>query len=223
MTHVGCAALPRRISRAGYFAQLAYLECALWYERPVKSATWKRWREESPARSLGLIAPKILCTMRPSPALDTALAQFTAALGEATATVVFPTPPAFSPSAANRDLLRRFFGEIVPAEKLVGAVRVWQPSGLWDLATASKTATDAGVVLSWDPFGDLTVPPDTYEALPVGSMYWRPAGLGRSGPLSPDHLDRLAALGEAQPASWIVLATAEAWKDARRLHALVQK
>jgi hypothetical protein len=215
--------LPPRVSRPAYFAALDYLEAALWYERPVKSATWKRWVDESPEGGLGLVAPKALCTMQPGPELEAARAQLGGALGEATSVVLFPTPPAFSPSANNRDLLRRFFAEVVPAEQLGGATRVWRPSGLWDLATAAKTATEAGVVLSWDPLGDPTTPAEAYEALEVERAYWRPEGLGRSGPLSPDLLDRLAALGEVHPEVWIVLATPDAWKDAKRVRDLVQK
>src|SRR5262245_9082156 len=190
--HVGCAALPPRVARPAYFAALDFVECSLWYERPVKSATWRRWLDESPAGTLGVVAPKAVCAMKASPAFDASLAQLMGALGSAVGAVIFATPPAFSPSAHNRDHLRRFFGETVPAETLGGATRVWRPSGLWDVATAAKTATDAGAVLSWDPLADATVPADVYEALAVESAYWRPAGLGRKGPLSPDHLDRLA-------------------------------
>ena len=207
------------MARAAYFAALDYVECSLWYEQPVKSATWKRWIDESPAGALGVVAPKAVCAMRASPAADQALAAWRAAIdAPAVGVVVFPTPPAFSPSAYNRDQLTRFFGGLELA-----ATRVWRPSGLWDLATAAKAATDAGVVLGWDPLADATTPPEAYEAVAAEAMYWRPAGLGRKGPLSPDHLDRLAALGEAHPTSWLVLATAHAWKDARRLVELVQK
>jgi len=242
--HVGCAALPKRTSRAAYFAALDYLECALWQPGPVKSATWRRWTEESPAGGIGLVAPWVTTHpelrggrwpvepaerrrvghLRPSAAATAALATFTeSAFGPHAGAVVFPTPPSFSPSAANRDVLSAFFAELAPAERFPGAARVWQPSGLWDPATAAKAATEAGVTLAWDPLGDATTPPETYEALAVESVYWRPAGLGRSGPLSPDHLDRLAALAEAHPTCWLVLATPDAWKDARRLRAIVQK
>src|SRR5438132_5554606 len=101
--HVGCAALPPRISRAAYFAALDYVECSLWYERPVKSATWKRWLDESPAGALGVVVP---------------VAPLAAPLGPAVGAIVIATPPAFSPSAHNRDRLRRFFGETLPAESL---------------------------------------------------------------------------------------------------------
>lgn len=208
-----------RVARAAYFAALDYLECSLWYERPVKSATWTRWLDESPEGGLGVIAPANVCAMRPSAAADQSLAQWRAAMGSPkVGVVVFPTPPAFSPSAHNRDQLQRFFGGLELA-----ATKVWRPSGLWDLATAAKAATTAGVVLGWDPLADPTTPPEAYESVAAEAMYWRPAGLGRKGPLSPDHLDRLAALGEAHPTSWIVLATPHAWKDARRLGELIQK
>jgi hypothetical protein len=209
--HVGCAALPPRVSRAAYFAALDYLECSLWAGKPVKPVTWKRWIDESPASSLGLVAPKL-----PS-------SQFTAALGDPVGAFVIATPPTFSPSAYNRDRLRGLFDSIVPPDTLPDAARIWQPSGLWDLTTAVKTAETAGVVLSWDPFSDPTVPPEAYEAVAAEAMYWRPAGLGRKGPLSPDHLDRLASLAEAIEQVWIVFATTDAWRDAKRLRDLVQK
>jgi len=206
-----------RVSRAAYFAKLDYLELALWYERPVKSATWKRWLDECPEGSLGLLAPKAVCAMRPGKAFDDALASFAEAFAPQVGAIILATPPAFSPSAHNREALKRVVGSITS-----DAPKVWRPSGLWDLATALKTATDAGAILSWDPFSDLTVPPETYEAVEADAMYWRPSGFGRKGPLSPDHLDRLAALSEAQPTTWIVLATADAWKDAKRVRELVQ-
>lgn len=209
-----------RMSRAGYFAALDYLEVALWYERPLKAASWKRWLEESPEGGLGLVAPKAVCDMLPGPAFDAALASFTAALAPAVGAIVVATPPAFSPSSHNREAVRRLFAETLAD---VDVAKVWRPSGLWDLATAVKTAADAGAVLSWDPFSDPTTPAEAYEAVEAEAMYWRPAGLGRKGPLSPDHLDRLAALAEALPTTWIVLATTEAWKDAKRVNDLVQK
>jgi hypothetical protein len=209
--HVGCAALPPRVSRAAYFAALDYVECSLWAGKPVKPATWKRWLDESPAGSLGVITPT-----SPSP-------QLAAAIGDAVGTIVIATPPTFSPSAHNRDRLRRLVDSFVPPDTIPDAARVWRPSGLWDLATAVKTAHDAGVVLSWDPFSDPTTPPEAYESVDAEAMYWRPAGLGRKGPLSPDHLDRLASLSEAIPSGWIVFATPEAWRDARRFRELVQK
>jgi hypothetical protein len=187
----------------------------------VKSASWKRWVEESPAGSLGLVLPKAVCALRPGKAFDDALAGFAASMAPAVGAVILATPPAFSPSAFNREALKRFVGETLAVPD--GVAKVWRPSGLWDLATALKTAADAGAVLSWDPFADPTVPPETYEAVAAEAMYWRPAGLGRKGPLSPDHLDRLAALSETSPTAWIVLATAEAWKDAKRVNELVQK
>ena len=205
--HVGCAALPPRVSRAAYFAAADFVECSLWFERPVKSATWKKWLDESPEGSLGVVVP---------------LTPLAVPLAPAVGAIVIATPPAFSPSAHNRDRLKRFFAETLPAEKVGDAARVWRPSGLWDLSTALKTASDAGVVLSWDPFGDPTTPASVYESVSAEAMYWRPSGLGRKGPLSPDHLDRLAALSETVPTVWIVLATAEAWKDVRRLRELVQ-
>ena len=242
--HVGCAALPARMTRAGYFAALDYVECALWQPGPVKSATWRKWTDESPADGLGLLAPSVVTHpelrgarwpvdpaeryqighLRPSAAATAALTAFAdAALGPHAGAIVFPTPPSFSPSAAHRDLLRAFFAELAPAERFAGAARIWQPSGLWDAPTAAKAATEAGITLAWDPLGDPMTPPETFEALEVESVYWRVAGLGRSGPLSPDHLDRLAALAEVHPSCWVVLATPDAWKDSRRLRAIVQK
>jgi len=209
--HVGCAALPPRLSRAAYFAALDYLECSLWAGKPVKAATWKRWLDESPEGSLGLVAPK-----SPSP-------QFSDAIGDAVGAFVIATPPSFSPSAHNRDRLRALVDAIAPTDRVPDAPRIWQPSGLWDLPTAVKTAATAGVVLSWDPFSDPTTPPEAYESVDAEAMYWRPAGLGRKGPLSPDHLDRLALLAESIEQVWIVFATPEAWRDAKRLRELVQK
>jgi hypothetical protein len=242
---IGCTALPKRVSRGAYFSTLDYFECNLWFSGPVKAGSWKRWvedaaaaREERPDSGvLGVVAPQIITYphtkglhtkwqvdpadqvllghFRPSGSANRALDWFVSQI-EAPPVVVFPTPSSFSPSATNREALHTFFAERGAAERFGGAVRVWQPSGLWDLATALKTATDAGVVLSWDPMGDPTTPPDVYETLEAEQMYWRLTGLGRSGPLSAGHYDQLCALAEIRETSWFVFSSPDAWKDARR-------
>ncbi|MCE9577566.1 MAG: hypothetical protein K8W52_30735 [Deltaproteobacteria bacterium] len=242
---IGCTALPKRVARVAYFGQLDYFECNLWFNGPVKAASWKRWvddaaavREERPDSGLlGVVAPMIITHplargvatkwqvapedrpllghFRASGSSTRALDWFVSQI-EAPPVVVFPTPASFSPSATNREALHAFFAERGAAERFGGAVRVWQPAGLWDLQTALKTATEAGVVLAWDPMGDPTTPPDVYETLEAEQIYWRLSGLGRSGPLSAGHLDQLCALAEVRENSWFVFSSPDSWKDARR-------
>lgn len=247
---VGATALPKRVARSAYFSALEYFECNLWFTGPVKAASWRKWtddaraaREENPDGGLlGVVAPMLvthpvgrgmttrwaiepadkplLGHFRSTPSASHALDTFAAQL-ESPPVVVFPTPATFSPSAANREALHAFFAERGAAERFGGATRVWQPSGLWDLATALKTATDAGVVLAWDPLSDPTTPPDVYESLEAEAMYWRISGYGRSGPLSAGHFDQLADLAQTRDQAWFVFASPDSWKDAKRFRDLL--
>lgn len=139
--------------------------------------------------------------------------------------VVFRSPESFSPSAANRDLLRQFFAEMVPPELLgEGVERVWLPGGLWEVRSAAKLATELGVTLAFDPLvrepGDNA---DTYEDLEVSSLYLRPEG-ARAGLIRNERLEDLAALIESyqdRPLT-VSFASPERWQDARNLLKLLE-
>lgn len=141
--------------------------------------------------------------------------------------VVFRSPDQFSPSAANRDLLRQFFAELVPAELFGDEVeRVWLPGGLWEVRSAAKLASELGVTLAFDPLvrepGDNA---DTYEDLEVSSLYLRPEWAGRAGLIRNERLEDLAALIESYEDRRLTVsfASPERWQDARNLLKLLSE
>jgi hypothetical protein len=136
---------------------------------------------------------------------------------------VFRSPESFSPSAANRDVLRKFFTELVPEEQL-GTQRVWLPGGLWEVRAAAKLATELGVILAFDPL--VTEPgddADLYDGLEVSELYLRPESAGRAGTIRNERLEDLAALIESYedlPVT-VSFASPERWNDARNLKKLL--
>jgi hypothetical protein len=136
---------------------------------------------------------------------------------------VFRSPPAFAPSVANRDQLRRFFNEVATVD-MVGASRVWVPDGLWEPRVAAKLATEIGVTIALDPLvREPGSSPRTYEDLEVSSLYLRIEGLGRSGPLRSERLEDLVMLLEhyASIPVTVVFASSTRWQDARNLKKLL--
>lgn len=132
--------------------------------------------------------------------------------------VVFRSPESFSPSAANRDQLKQFFGEVVPAE-LLGVTRVWLPGGLWEVRSAAKLANELGVTLAFDPMVRAPEePPEIHYDLELSELYLRPEGAGRAGLIRNERLEDLAALiesyGDDLPVT-VSFASPERWQDAR--------
>ena len=209
--HVGCVDLPHGVGWDRYFSRLSYVETSALTRGPLRVAVTNKWRAAAPAPgSFGVVAPPIEAGL--GTLVDTARAL------EASA-VVFRTPPMFSPSAANRDLLRKFFTETAPADAFGDAARVWQPDGLWELPTALKLAQELEVVLGADPFAKdpTTDPPDLYATLDLPAVYFRVTGLGHGGrKLSSSQMDELHEVVEAYERVWVVFATVDSFTDAGR-------
>lgn len=134
---------------------------------------------------------------------------------------MFRSPEAFSPSAANREQLHRFFAEVAPAEALGGVERVWVPGGLWEVRAATKLATELGVTCAIDPLtrqpGD---PPELFYDLEVPALYVR---VERAGALRQERIDELFELVDAYAGRPITIAfaTRDRWQDARALRKLL--
>lgn len=134
--------------------------------------------------------------------------------------IVFRSPESFSPSAGNRDALRKFFTEIATFEQ----ERVWIPGGLWNVPTAVKLAGELGVTVAIDPLvREPGNPLESLFELEVSALYLRIEG-GRSGPIRSDAMEDLAALVEAYEDLPITVAFAspERWADARNLKKLFE-
>jgi len=235
---IGTVDIPERIERSRYFAELPYLELSALFAAPWKAGSLARWQADAPAGSLGLVAPWVLTQRKPPKAERlwhhdstvgdfrdsahgrSALAVFREAVTAVAAPhALFRSPPLFAPSTANRDQLKRFFGEIA-TEEAVGTARVWIPDGLWEPRSAVRFATELGVICAIDPLVyDPTTPAEVYENLEATALYFRIAGLGRAGTIRSGSLEDLAGLVEHYEALDVALTIAFAsptrWQDAR--------
>jgi uncharacterized protein YecE (DUF72 family) len=214
----------------------------LLFAGPVKPGVLARWADIAPKRSVGLVAPFPLTHRKPPAGAklwphDASTGDFRisdlaratlaplreAVLALAARYVVFRSPESFSPSAANRDRLRRFFAELATPEAL-GTARVWLPGGLWEPRSAVAFATELGVLCAVDPL--VRAPGETidpYEGLEADSLYFRIEAAGRTGPIRNERLEELAALIESYedvPVT-VAFASAERWQDARNLKKLL--
>jgi uncharacterized protein YecE (DUF72 family) len=242
LCRIGTVDLPARVERERYFQELSYLELSALFQAPLKSSSLARWQSVAPAGALGLVAPWVL-THRKPPASglswphDSTVGDFristpgqealTALRGAVTTLtpghVLFRSPPLFAPSSANREQLRRFFGELA-TEAAVGASRVWSPDGLWEPRIAVKFASEIGVTCAIDPLiHDPSTPAEVYEDLEAAALYFRVAGIGRAGPIRTEKLEDLAGLVEHYrdiPLT-VVFASTARWQDARNFKKLL--
>lgn len=240
---IGTVDIPGRIERSRYFEELSYLELSALAAAPLKASSLARWQELAPPGALGLVAPWVLTHRKPPRAERlwhhdasvgdfrdsapgrSALAAFSSAVTTLSASLaIFPSPPLFAPSTSNRDQLRRFFGEIATRES-VGADRVWIPDGLWEPRAAVGFAGEIGVICAIDPLvRDPNQPAEVYEDLGAPALYFRIAGLGRSGPLRAEALEDLAALLEHYENIELTVAFASPtrWQDARNFRKMLE-
>jgi hypothetical protein len=241
---IGTVDLPERpdrdrIDRERYFEELSYLELSALFAGPLKAASLARW-QGAPPGTLGLVAPWVVAQSSPPDAARlwhhdasvggfrdsahgrAALAMFhDAVIAVAAGHAVFKSPALYPPSIANREQLRRFFGEIA-TEEAIGAPRVWLPAGQWEPRAAVRFAGEIGVICAIDPLvHDPGNPAETYEDLEADALYFRIVGL--SGALSLDKLEDLAALAEHYGAIDLTVAFASParWQDARAFKQIV--
>jgi uncharacterized protein YecE (DUF72 family) len=128
--------------------------------------------------------------------------------------ILFQTPASFTPTDANRDALRRFFGEIAADHDRI--TLAWEPQGLWEPQLASALANEIGLVYALDPLQLETPPPDEPRA------YFRIHGLGiYRGKLGDDLLELLADMVDSYERAWVVFANVEKLGDATRFHRLL--
>src|SRR5262245_57398617 len=239
---IGTVDLPARVERDRYFRELSYLELSALFQAPLKASSLSRWQSVAPASTLGLVAPWVLTHRKPpasgpswthdptvgdfrisAPGQEAITALHDAVTVLTPAQVLFRSPPLFAPSMANREQLRRFFGEFA-TEAAVGAPRVWLPDGLWEPRIAVNFATEIGVTCALDPLiHDPSTPAEVYEDLEAAALYFRVAGIGRAGPIRTEKLEDLAALAEHYQniALTIAFASVARWQDARNFKKLL--
>jgi uncharacterized protein YecE (DUF72 family) len=236
---IGTVDIPARVERERYFAELTYLELSVLFAGPAKPSVLAKWAEAAPKNVIGLVAPFPLTHRKPpsgtklwphdgstgefrdSPVARETLAPLRDAAAQLGAQcVVFRSPDSFSPSAANRDLLKRFFGEIAVMETR----RVWVPGGLWNVRSAVKLASELGVTCAFDPMvREPGEPPEIHYDLEADSLYLRIEAAGRSGTMRAEKLDELADLvmSYEDRELTVVFASPERWADARNFKKLL--
>jgi len=240
---IGTVDIPERVERERYFLELSYLELSALFTAPLKPASLARWQKVAPPGALGLVAPWVLTHRKPPQAERrwhhdaevgdfrdsvlgrSALAAFRDEVTALSACLaIFPSPPLFAPSTANRDQLRRFFAEVATREA-VGADRVWIPDGLWEPRAAVGFARELGVTCAIDPLvRDPSQPAEVYEDLDAPALYFRISGLGRSGAIRAAPLEDLAALLEHYENIELTVAFASPtrWQDVRNFKKLLE-
>lgn len=227
------------MERDRYFKECSLLELSALHAGPLKPSSLAKWAKGSPEGAIALVAPWVLTHRKPPKAAAlwphdatvgdfrdsapgrAALAQLKIAVDTLKAGyVVFRSPALFAASSANRDTMKKFFGEIA-TEEAVGTTRVWVPDGLWDLRTAIAFANEIGVVCAFDPLvRDPGQPPEVHYDLDVSELYLRIAGLGRAGALRSERIDDLVMLVEHYadlPKAAIAFESPSRWQDARNL------
>jgi uncharacterized protein YecE (DUF72 family) len=160
-----------------------------------KPATLKAWRRKvPPAFVFSVVLPKVVGELKPSPALDEALAQ---ALGVArdveARCLVIATPPSITPTELNKKRLSALVASI-PHDAVTLA---WEPRGIWEVEEAVHTADKLGVVLVVDA---------AREPAPEGATaYFRLRGLGESTRLSPAAIDKVAKALASRREAYVVV------------------
>ncbi len=251
---IGCAGLPQGLKRARYFEQLPFLETTDTYRSLPRSSILERWRTTAvetragrgTAAGFGLVALSSISDPASSkaaqrsaaPAAAEAVGHFrdTEAVRQATEVVasaarkldaevvLFRSPPGFTPSAANRQAMQRYFSEIAPAGTFGHAAVAWEPQGLWELEEAVAVADELGVICACDPLaGDPTRPEwRPADVLPRQSAYFRITGLGRPRrPLDETTLESLLLQAEEFDRCWLVFSTVDKRVDARNCQRLL--
>lgn len=241
-TRIGTVDIPERTDRERYFREMTYLELSALFAGPLKPSALAKWAELAPKGSLGLVAPWVLTHRKPPTATklwahDATVGDFRdsgpgrVALAEYRTVVeqlgagyaVFRSPPLFAPSAANRETLARFFGEIA-TEEACGAPRVWIPDGLWETRSAVAFATEHDVICAFDPLVvDPNQPHEIYFDLDVTQLYLRIENLGRGGTMRPEQLEQISILLEqyGETFATVAFASSARWQDARNLKKLL--
>jgi uncharacterized protein YecE (DUF72 family) len=240
LCRIGCAGLPNAVSRTQYFERLDLLELDLTFVEPPRDLALRRWKQDAPAGAgFTMLAWQLIThdadtpgyarLPQPLPAehrgmvgsfrvndiTRTAWMRTLAAARTLGAdSILLQTPPAFSPSAANQDAMRRFFGEVVG--KVDDLTLAWEPRGVWAPQQAEKLARELGVTYAMDPL-QLEVDP------PAGAIaYFRLYGMGlQRGRIDEGAMDQVADLLEGYQRSWVVFNNVEKYPDAQRFRKLL--
>lgn len=170
--------------------------------RPVDASlpaasTLRAWRKAVPPGFVfSVVLPRVVGELRPSPALDDALAKSLEVARHVEARcIVLATPPAVTPTELNKKRLAALVAKL-PHDAVT---LVWQPSGVWESDAAAQIARTLGLVVSVDA---------VYDDPPEGPVaYVRLRGLGESTRLGAGSIARVAATLADRREAFVVVET----------------
>lgn len=235
----GCCGFGYNIG--AYLKRLSTVEYQQSFFNPPKAAALKRLRERSPAnfsyviRAWQLITheatspgykrlPKALDEpaqyghLQESPGVAAAMEQtLTAAELLDAPVILYETPASFTPTAANRQALSRFF-EQAPRHRR----HVWDPQGIWDAADVLSVCQDLDLTPCCDPFANVLVN-EVPASIPEGELaYVKLRGLGGSRHYSETQYLWLADALDGFSRAYCMFNTVNMFKDAMRFEGVLR-
>lgn len=247
---VGCSDLPPGLRRKRYFQRLHYLDIRGTRIRVPKNSALDNWRVEAGDNGrFGLYAPQVITDkpgrkgyaqakkklspknlalaggFRNTEVVTRSVQSIANACTRVNADIViFRSPPEFVPSAHNRDTLHAFFNDVAPQELFGDTARVWEPTGLWESASAARFAADHQLVLACDPLSNdpLAGTENSWATLPTSQVYFQITGLGKKHQRFDEYaLEPLFDLITRYERAWVVFSHDHKYPDAIRCHRLL--
>ncbi|WP_437747190.1 DUF72 domain-containing protein [Sorangium sp. So ce302] len=149
MITVGCAGFPVPATR--YFREFMFVEVQETHVSLPGPGTIRRWRREAPGGfRFALLGPREIGQegFRDGKVIETALKSIEAVADELEAKLaVFVGPPEFTPTRANKAILRDF---LVNVKKRFERV-VFEPPPGWDLDECDELTQEVGALAARDP------------------------------------------------------------------------
>ena len=149
MITVGCAGFPVPATR--YFKEFSFVEVQETHVSLPGPGTIRRWRREAPEGfRFALLGPREVGQegFRDGKVIETALKSIEAIAVELEArTAVFVTPPEFTPTKANKAVVKEFLSGVKSRFDRV----VFEPSAGWDADECDELTKDVGAIAARDP------------------------------------------------------------------------
>jgi uncharacterized protein YecE (DUF72 family) len=149
MITVGCAGFPVPATR--YFREFSFVEVQETHVSLPGPGTIRRWRREAPnGFRFALLGPREVGQegFRDGKVIETALKSISAVADELEAkTAVFVAPPEFTPSRANKGVVREFLVGVKARFERV----VFEPAPGWDPDETDALTFEVGAIAARDP------------------------------------------------------------------------
>ncbi|WP_438044200.1 DUF72 domain-containing protein [Sorangium sp. So ce128] len=149
MITVGCAGFPVPATR--YFREFMFVEVQETHVSLPGPGTIRRWRREAPGGfRFALLGPREIGQegFRDGKVIETALKSIEAVADELEAKLaVFVGPPEFTPTRANKAILRDFLLNVKKRFERV----VFEPPPGWDLDECDELTQEVGALAARDP------------------------------------------------------------------------